>query len=161
LLLDASAFPVGWQAGAAGKIRGPIVGQAHEYDRVFRGFTGPSRSRIGNTTGARQDVYRYGGQHTAKTKFEEKRKQLFKSDAFTRAWETPDGLDYQSSVADRFHLGCTHLTTRQVCRALGQYEEYVVMILVDVYPDSDVTYPDFERILAALEERIMFHLQSQ
>jgi hypothetical protein len=161
LLLDAAAFPQGWQAGEVGDLPGPIAGQAHEYERVTRGFTGPGLSRIGNWTRAGQRVYRYGGTRTAAKKFEAKRKQYFKSDAFTPEWKIPDELTYRSSVADKFHLGCTYYSTAWECRALGQYEEYVVLILVDVYPDSDVTYADFERILQAMEERITSYLAAQ
>jgi hypothetical protein len=161
LMLDASAFPKGWEATGTGDIPGPIAGQAHEYERVRRSFIGPVRSRIGNMTGATQSVYRYGGTRTAAKKFEAKRKQFFKSDKFTPEWQVPEELTYQSVVADKLHLGCTYYSTRQVCRALGQYEEYVVMILVDVYPDSDVTYADFERILEAMEERITLYLRSE
>jgi len=161
LMLEASAFPEGWEATEIGDIPGPIAGPAHEYERVRRSFIGPIRSRIGNMTTATQSVYRYGGTRTAAEKFEAKRKQYFKSDAFTSEWKVPDGLSYQSSLADRFHLGCTYYSTGQVCQALGQYEEYVVRIFVDVYPDSDVTYTDFERILEAMEERVMFHLGSK
>jgi len=159
-MLDASVFPEGWEATEIGEIPGPMAGQAHEYERVRRSFIGPARSRIGNMTGATQSVYRYGGMYTAAKKFEDKRKQYFKSGSFISEWQVPDVLTYQSTVADRFHLGCTYYSTREVCQALGQYEEYVVTIFVDVYPDSDVTYADFKRILEAMEDRIVFYLES-
>jgi hypothetical protein len=161
LLLDVSAFPQGWQAGEAGDLPGPIAGQAHEYERVTRGFTGRGLSRVGNRITAIQDVYRYGGTRTATRKFDEKRETLFKSGLFRSEWTIPEELNYQSSIADSFHLGCAFYSMAEACQALGQYEEYVIVILVDVYPDSDVTYSDFGRILEVMEEQIAFHLGSQ
>lgn len=161
LLLDASVFPEGWSVGEIGDLPGPIAGQAHEYERVTRGFSSSKLSRIGNTTGGSQRVYRYGGKRTAAKQFEEKRNRFFKSDSFTPEWTIPEELTYQNSAADKFHLGCTYYATRQVCQAIGQYEEYVVLLFVDVYPDSDVTYADFEHILQAMEERVALRLGSR
>jgi hypothetical protein len=158
LMLDASALPDGWEATDIGEIPGPIADQAHEYERIRRSFIGPARSRVGNMTTGMQSIYRYGGLRTAARKYESKRAQYFKSDRFTPEWTVPSELTYTSPVADRFHLGCTYYSSRQVCRALGQYEEYVVIILIDVYPDSDVTYADFASFLAAMDERIASHL---
>lgn len=153
LLIDETAFPSGWYANPPFDLAGPIVGKAREYERVGRSF-------YDYGSGAIQNIYRYGSEQQAAKQFSERWRRVFHVDRFTSEWVVPDALFYQSSFADQLHLACA-MRSKYVCRALGQYKEYVVLVSVDMAPSTNVTHADFKRIVAAMEDRIALRLGLQ
>ncbi len=151
LLIDETTFPLGWYAESPFELAGPTVGKAEEYERVGRSFYDHGNRAI-------QKIYRYGSDKQATQQFHQRRGQIFKSDQFTSEWITPEELTYQSSFADQFHLACA-TRSKYICQALGQYEEYIIVFSIDMIPYTNITYADLERILQAIDERMIYYLE--
>jgi hypothetical protein len=154
LLLDESAFPEGWRANtpfdpdhriAAEQIRRHILtSKCHPL-----------------MVGVGQEVYRfYGGASAATEAYPEEAAFWFHRNRGD--WSVQPKFSYESPVADQFRFGCyidkdfdcTHYV------ALGQYEQYMVVLDAKLDPDHPecLSYTDLEKILIAIDERMALYL---
>lgn len=157
LLLDASAFPEGWEAQPPFEMRypiigGPKVGEAEAWVQLGRSF-------YGYETIANQSVYGYYNKVRSAEGFEHLSRRFFSSNDFISGWEIPSELQYRSPYADQFRLACAAASSNQVCQALGQYDKYVIQLYVPMAPLTNVDDADLQRILATMEERLVSHLE--
>jgi hypothetical protein len=154
LVLDESAFPLGWQATSdepwypEGSMWGPTP-----YNAIAAlGYRGDAGS-------ASYKVMRYVT--TAKAAGEYERLEgVFCADEWTTLWIVPGGVTYQSPVADQFRFGCARKGSVPMCRALGQYSEYIVELYMSGERGAIEVMPaqDMERILRAIDERMTSRL---
>jgi hypothetical protein len=152
LLIELSTMPANWY----------VVSQDNEPPELF-GFESGADIWFNGTTNrdllvAAHRIYRLRSENRAAKVFEQQLSAEFnsRSVASVTPWQIPPELPYVSSVADQFYFAC-HMTNinglSQVCEAMGQYEEYLVIFHTHVAPDF-MTYADIEVILKAIDERM-------
>lgn len=158
LLLDESAFPEGWEAG---KPWDPEVRiSAEQIGVFFRKDRCPSYS-----LSAHHEIYRFfEGAQSASDGFARETMVWFASDDAWGwgTWQESTSLQYQSSVADQYRLACraNEDSGRAMCRALGQYQGYIVIFDAEMnphYPDC-MSLADLQQILIAIDERMAEYL---
>lgn len=157
LLLDESVFPEGWRADEPfdPEVRLPaeqIVLFFHRNECPFY------------VLGAGHEIYRFfdGAESAAQGYPEESTIWFYREDGWG-PWTVPPELPYQSPVADQFRFACSaeERSGDMTCRALGQYEEYIVLFDVEMnpeYPDC-MSFTDLERILVAIDERMASYME--
>jgi len=165
LFIDVSAFPSGWKADPAGPHidtgRAPLGGGPETIQRWVLFFHAEGIVK-GKSVGAYEQIYRMANVKVAAKEFERRLTAWFPTGEYWTPWERPGDVEYQSPVADRFYLACasygaTPETRIQTCDMVGQYEEYLVWFSTDMSPDF-MTYEDLERVLQAIDERMVHYL---
>ena len=148
LLMDETVFPPGWKGGEPG------IAPLRIGERLGVTFYPPTNVGL-----ALHDVYRCRTAEAAVRAYEDNIDSYFFSpwEIYT-SWSVPAALSYESTVADRFRLGCRmHIRSgRERCQAVGQYKEYIVHFAADM--SSEMTYADLEHILQAIDERMAHYL---
>jgi hypothetical protein len=159
LLLDESAFPEGWEAGEPWDPEVRI--SAEQIGVFFQRDECPSYS-----LSAHHEIYRFfEGAQSASDGFARETTVWFASDDAWGwgAWEESTSLRYQSSVADQYRLACraNEGSGRAMCRALGQYQQYIVIFDTEMnldYPDC-MSLSDLHQVLIAIDERMALYLR--
>jgi len=101
-----------------------------------------------------QHIYRAADASTAAAGYED-----FQSDFTVRDdqsdWIVPEGISYNSPVADQFRVACAvrYPSPEERCRFIGQYDVYVVKFHTHMSPEL-MTYQDLERILLDIDRRM-------
>ena len=75
-------------------------------------------------------------------------------------WRTPDNWPYQSPDADQFYMACvinTVVTTKQVCQAMWQYDEFVVVFSSIMDPDL-MTLEQFKGVVKEIDQIMASYL---
>jgi len=160
LLIDASAFPPGWETDSEGPHipagQAPLGGGPMSLQRRVLFF-----HVCGGGGGAFEQIYRMTSVRGAAKEFERQMTVWFPTRGYWTPWEHPIEVLYERSVADRFHMACARDLARpdlaQKCHFIGQYEEYLVWFSTDMSP-TFMTYEDLERILQAIDEQMTQHL---
>jgi hypothetical protein len=154
LLLDESPFPEGWRA-----VRPFDPDQRLAAEQTARHLLTSKCHPL--MVGAGHEVYRfYAGARAAAEAYPEQVAFWFSPNVGD--WIIDPELSYESPVADQFRYGCyidedfdsTH------CVALGQYEQYVVVLDATLDPDHPdcLRYTDLEKILIAIDEKMALYL---
>jgi hypothetical protein len=154
LLLDESAFPEGWRANT------PFDPDHRIPAEQIRRHVLTSKCHP-LVVGVGQEVYRfYGGASAAAEAYPEEVAFWFHRNRGD--WSVQPEFTYESPVADQFRFGCyidkdfdcTHYV------ALGQYEQYMVVLDAKLDPDNPecLSYTDLEKILIAIDERMALYL---
>ena len=156
LLIDQSAFPVGWYASAPpGPVR--IVDGAIIADRSIE-VTFRVDDPDWHT--AALEIYRFSSEYRATREYRRQLSVLFNSQSIAALtpWETPAELSYESPVANQSNFACGRngITGKRGCRFLGQYDEYLVVFGSVVGARMD--FVDLEHILQAIDERLAHYL---
>lgn len=154
LLVDESAFPSGWQQQGLPDRKGAPVRLGIE--RIGVGFMG------GIEGVALHQIYQFEGVGETTEAYQELSKFWFSEREGWTSWSSPTELSYQSSVADRFRLGCyTHRENGiKYCQAVGQYDEYIVRFHTYMSPGL-MTYTDLEHVLQVIDERMAHYLSKE
>lgn len=152
LLISESAFPPGWSVSTAGP-RQPAKAPLGHYESIER--TELFFYVYGG--GAFEEIHRFASVQGAAREFRRKRDLDFAQREIDTPWVIPPELPYQSPVADQFYLACATQGGMPMCRAIGQYEEYLVKFNTHMSPDF-MTYADLERVLKAIDDRMASHL---
>ena len=124
LLIDLSAMPEDWGITSTGEPPDNI--------RQHSGASIWFAARTPDLRVAEHSVYRYKSERQAAKEFKRMLPAWFNSSSIASLtpWEPPAELPYISPVAEQFHLAC-HLNAikqpAQICQALGQYENYLVV----------------------------------
>lgn len=148
LLIDISAFPEGWVTSDAGAIipgRAPLGGN-------------PSIRRISlnfytENGGAGHEIHKYQDITGAAAEFDRQLPIQFFVDEFTSEWEIPDGLEFESPLADRYKVACASFSERIDCQMLAQYNIYVVKFGASITPT--LTYEEFGDLLETIDVRMV------
>lgn len=152
LLLDVSAFPVGWSADAEGPrapAKAPLGGlKSIERTELFFYVRGG---------GAVEEIHRFQSTGDAIQEFERQLGIAFFVGKYDTPWIIPLALPYQSPIADQFHFACSEQGSISMCRMIGRYEEYLVKFNTHMSPDF-MTYEDLECVLQAIDERMAQYL---
>jgi hypothetical protein len=156
LLLDESVFPVGWVAIESPSLALEGRGQVDDLKMEFR--------CIADSSLFFHEIYRYTDERAAGRRF--RRHSDFSSTDRITEWETPSELKYESQVAERFCFACADFrgypTERYTaCQAMGQYHEFISSFSISYVRENMancMSWSDLERILRAVDERMMRHL---
>jgi len=157
LLLDESTFPEGWHAHRDSYDPEDRLPAEQIALGLHINGCGPY------SLGAGQYVYRFfDGAEEAATAYRTESALWFSAREGWGPWGTPPELPYESPVADQFRLACCadQTSSQRFCQAVGQYEEYVVLLDVDMNPEYPecMDFNDLERIVAAVDDRMASHL---
>lgn len=146
VLLDESVFLPGSKAGAITPIRD------REGARVAIG-----RDIWGKKGFAGHDVYCYSSARRAAREFEYRKSVWFLPTEYSEPWVVTSGVSYQSPIADQFYLACSIEHAVPICQVLAQYEECVVRLKVDMFPEF-MTLDRLEQVLQTTDERMARYL---
>lgn len=155
LLLDESVFPEGWHAEQPFDPEQWLPAQ-----QIALFYKDGCPGRI---VAALLEVYRFSdGPRCAAAGYQKEIPTWFAPREGRGPWRIPAELPYQSAVADQFRFGCSTYrgSSDQVCRAMGQYDEYVLRFQTHVdheHPEC-MSFADLDRILGAIDERMAFYL---
>lgn len=144
LLITESLFPTGWEEEMSPFHDAPA---RFGVERIGKEFLSSGPVAI-------QDIYRAADASTAAAGYED-----FQSDFTVRDdqsdWIVPEGLSYNSSIADQFRVACAvrYPIPEEVCQFIGQYGVYVVRFHTHMSPEL-MTYQDLERILLDIDRRM-------
>lgn len=142
-MIDKSAMPLGWESEE------PI--EYYPYDKEgadnlalidFYYSDTPFLVRAG------EDVYRFRNQYFANISYS----HLVNAYMTQRAndvtpWQTPIGLDFTSSTADRCRFACAENSfspspefgsKARICLYLAQYDEFIIMFRITIEVDNNV-----------------------
>jgi hypothetical protein len=103
---------------------------------------------------ARHDVYEGENfEETERQYFEEVDSWFSPREGWTE-WYIPRGLNYESSIADQYRVGCyTHKTSGvETCKMMAQYDVYLTRFHSDM--SSIMTYYDLYRILQTIDNKM-------
>lgn len=152
LLIDAEAFPDRWKQDPSTPSRpasAPLDGKSSiERSEVF--------FYIRNGV-AFEEAERFQCTQQAADEFQSWKDREFAERKYSYGWTPPSELPYQSPIADQYYLACGNESGIQMCRAIGQYQEYLVLFNTHMAP-SIMTYADLERILRAIDDRMTTYL---
>ncbi len=160
LLIDIQDFPAGWLVYQAAGPTPSGDGAIFAPESVERSFYAPQRDNV--SLRATHRVFRYISSGYAASEYDEQLPRQFHYNiAVVKDWETPNELQYESSIADQFHLACNQSTIggMQGCKFLGQYEEYLVTFFT--HTGEQMRYSDIERILQAIDEQMAHYLKDE
>ena len=146
LMLDESLFHDAiYQTGPPSKKGAPM---RFGIDKRGVGFTSQTQG------GAGQDVYEGRSARQTQEKFTEIVQFAFSRRKGYTDWYIPEGLHYQSAVADQMRFGCHRHEASGVekCQVLSQYEVYLVRFHVDI--SSFLTHTDLERLLQTIDTKM-------
>jgi hypothetical protein len=112
---------------------------------------------------AAHTVYQYKNEQEAAKDFKRMLPSEFNSNSITSltSWQPPPELVYASPVADQFLFACHESKvkqTRRICKALGQYANYVVLFHVHMFEEC-MTFKELEAVLISIDERIVEQLE--
>jgi len=154
LLLDVSAYPVGWELCESGKYlagkASPNLTEGAE-EVAFEAFcTADPEARSG------ERIYRFRSAGRAASKYGEFRWRQFPD--FPGGWWTPEGLAYVSDVADQWYFGCTDqwFEGETVCGLAAQYDEYFVFFSATTIVDGQevLSVEDLARMLQGIDRKM-------
>jgi hypothetical protein len=151
MLLDESAFPVGWSVSTDGADpipRAPWTGSTNVVENVelyFYAYGG----------GALERIWRFMSSEDASQAFEHQMRYVFRNGEFNTPWAVPAELSYHSSVASQFHYACATFDGQPSpgCAYVAQYGVHVVHFQTSMLPGL-MTYSDLENVLQAIDERM-------
>lgn len=143
LLLQPSEYPDGTNLG---DINSPVAEQPVE-----------SAGQSGNYLGSLifQNVIRYNSEGKAVERYDEWKQAAFrKSSLKTGSWEVPSILVMNNFLANRIHIACGYTNNGNVCRMIGQYEEYFVYFFAYTLPDYGISQDTFLDLVTKIDKRI-------
>ena len=155
LLMDVSDFPQeGWNQGV-----GPAPKperERGEAEAIYAEFWHASFERgIGGTW---HDVYRYRNEVEAGANF---LRHGFLNRHIITSWSRPKQWSYDSPIADRYKFACAEVDifghSCWTCQVVAQYDEYISVFHTRLSQDY-MTLEDLERILVAIDERMVLYL---
>jgi len=156
LLVDISAFPVGWYVDVPPYVSDNEIGQLDDRWVTFRWRPlGPL---------ATQEVYCYRREKRATVEYERQmREQFFNAERLT-PWESPTQPPYVSRVADQFRLACANFRDYPsgqftLCVAMAQYNECLSIFGTQVSPEY-MTFENLEKVLVAIDSQAETALQA-
>ena len=151
LLLDESAFPEGWYLP---------TGQPFDPRAGFGLRTALTFSPPGSGGIALHEASVARDPEEAAEGYEEWGQFWFSNREGNCIGGIPAELQYQSPVADQFRLGCCIRQQEggvQTCQAVARYGRYLIRFHTYMNPES-MTFTDLERILTAIDERMVLYL---
>lgn len=133
------------QTGPASKSGAPM---RFGVNKLGVGFTSMTQG------GATQDVYEGRSILQTQEKFTEQIDVEFSNQKGYTEWYTPTDFNYYSSVADQIRFACRRHEASNVenCRAIGQYNVYLIILDVDI--SSFLTYRDMARLLQTIDVKV-------
>lgn len=143
LLLSQYDYPNGINLG---EIISPVAEQPRE-----------SADQSGNYQGSLlfQNVIRYKSRAKAAERFNEWKQIAFNDKSLTRgSWEVPPVITTNNFSANKIYVACGNTGTGNVCRMIGQYDEYFVYYFVYIVPNYGVSQEMFLDFLSKLDTRI-------
>ncbi|MBC7261641.1 MAG: hypothetical protein H5T63_06475 [Chloroflexi bacterium] len=151
LLVDISAFPLGWFVQG-----GPISAHdnfhilEHEDARDYAsvGFA-PPEAKFPYEVTASQTIWNFGNSVYAAIEFYTR----FRPEGPTTP-KVLQGWSYHSKAANRFRLYCTHRTGYVRCVAIAQYGPFISLFSAPIGAAYNMTTEDLERVLKAIDERM-------
>jgi hypothetical protein len=152
LLVDSPLFPATWYLATAPFPWYWLEGAEASAAVQFR-LQG-SRARAIHT------LFRYRNIAQAAAEYRRQMPGEFFSAERLTPWEAPEGLLYQSPVADQFRFGCAIIGRSYTdpdrfitCQVMGQYGKFLSIFFAWMSPEG-MTPEDLERILKAIDERM-------
>jgi len=142
LLLQQSDYPDGTHLG---EIISPVAEQPVE-----------SADQSGNYLGSLifQNVIRYISEDKASERYDEWKRIAFKKSSLkTGSWEVPSIVTMNDFSANRIYIACGYTDTGNVCRMIGQYEEYFVYYFVHILPEYGASQEFFLDLVAKIDNR--------
>ena len=157
LLIDASAFPLGWYACFdAERVPEREYG---ERESLHVGFAHAGLEPY--TVGASHTVYRYRNELDATILYTlEFSGRGFPKWNMITPWTVPEEWSYHSTAADRFTFACGEfdfLGPKWTCKTVAQYDEYISVFRSELSPDY-MTLEQLERVLVAIDDRMSLYL---
>jgi hypothetical protein len=156
LLVDISAFPVGWYVDIPPHVTDNEIGQLDDRWVTF------SRRPLGPS--ATQEVYCYRREKEAAAEYTlQMHEQFFNAERLT-PWESPVQLPYVSRVAGQFRLACANFRDYPsgqftLCVAMAQYNECLSIFGTQVSPEY-MTFENLENVLVAIDGQAEAALQA-
>jgi hypothetical protein len=87
---------------------------------------------------------------------------------FVEDWATPKEFGFQSRVADQFRLACATIKaypdgTFQICRAVGQYDEYISVLSVRMIEKnvSIMSFTDMDKLLQVVDDKMAMYVKNK
>jgi len=150
LLIDESAFPLGWSTSSGGPkpiARAPLGGteSVESIELYFYAYGG----------GASERIRRFESVQDSADEFMRQSKIVFRDSEFNTPWIVPAEFSYHSSGADQFHYACSTFEGQPWpgCAYIAQYGKYFVHFQTSMLPGL-MTYADLEKVLRTIDERM-------
>jgi hypothetical protein len=156
LLLDESAFPLGWHASEIGPrpvSEAPLGGRRSVESVLLSYYDAPFESRVS----AMQELYRFEDPGDAAEYYEGRTETLFAESKFRdlRVW--PEALSALPLNTHQAQIGCDlalEVTPMQGCIYIARYGLYVVLLDLDWVPEYAFEFSLAETILLAIDEQL-------
>lgn len=140
LLLDASSFPIGAEAG---DLTSPLPdGTIHSGSKTF--YLGKG---IANHL-----VYGFSTDKRAAEEFDHRQKGSAFSSS-TVEWQTPDELKGLLAAATQHEVVCGTQHQIPMCKAIAQYDNHFIFFNIHMYPE-ETTIADLATILQEIDRRM-------
>ena len=148
LLLQLDDLPAHWESQGPPERLDVAFGMGDEDDSVV-GF-----SIDGVQSTALNYIYQEPTKTAAIRLYDKQVVALFRDQSIVRnvPWSVPSELSFNSPYTDRMHMECTVVAGSEVCRAIAQYEEYVIVFSSAVGEDG-MTISEFNEILEAIDQK--------
>jgi hypothetical protein len=155
LLLPIGKMPPGWEVSGEPKAMSAGEGDKDDSRAAFK----PLAERNNK---ARHWIWQFGNIAEASKEYERMALSEFNSNsvAVEGPWRTPSDWFYQSPDADQFYMACvinTVVTTKQVCEAMWQYDEFVV-VFSSIMDTDLMTLEQFKGVVTEIDQIMVSYL---
>lgn len=158
LLLPVEKMPPGWEeVGSGPGPMSPDEGELGDSEVIFK----PSSEQYNM---ADHFVWRFDTIEKAAKWYDRRFLSEFNSNSIgvDEPWRVPEGWTFTSPHADKFYAACTInniIRPKQVCTAMWQYEEFVVVFASSIHPEYSMTVKRFEQIVGEIDRTMVEHLE--
>lgn len=141
LLLNESDFPA---ESIVNEISSPVA----EYPQESAGITASYKKDL-----LFHLVSRYPSKIVSIKKFNQNLELYFSEDDHGQPWGTTAGLNFTSSIADRYIVACGYNLGKYQCRMMGQYEDYYVFFFSYI-TDQGINPVIFQELLQKFDQKM-------
>ena len=167
LVVEASAFPLGWEPSDSFEDPRPIPEKAlvedYSAEQGFYRRLVARGVRIPSGVTAWHRVLEYRNEWQAMASFYLNGTGAFYAFSRLTPYAEPEGWSYRSPISDHFLFGCadfeTHVGVETICVALARYGQFVSVFETDMHPEA-MTLDDVERLLRSIDERMESQLNT-
>lgn len=151
LILPIDIFPETWEISGDPTAMGLGIGFGDEDDTVIRFKLKDEKYNV-----AMHYIFFYPSENRARKAYPE---GFFNDNsiAVNHSWQIPEGLSYESSVADQFRIGCTINNIageKLVCQVAARYGNYTTIFHSTIREDT-ITLDQFNEIVKYLDEMMI------
>ena len=159
LLIDKTAFPVGWTAEKPDTDFPPLAPCTTGRDEVEYAtreyYSNPPSGFVG---GALIRLQRFKSSSRAANYYRTEVSNEFRDSEWNTPWIIPGSLKFESSTANQFRYGCSlegsPELAKPVCNYVAQYGVYVVDFGITLNDTNVITYTNVTPIFVAIDQQM-------